>query len=55
MVVNPAGRVIARYDKMDEGILITDLKEEEIRSMRGHRMRYFLPHRRPELYGEIAS
>lgn len=52
MVLNPAGRIVAEYAGNRENVLVADLKMAEIQEIRGHRMRYFLPHRRPDLYGD---
>ena len=50
VVVGPSGQVIARAAETEEGILTADLKAAELRHVRDHRMRYFLPNRRPEIY-----
>jgi N-carbamoylputrescine amidase len=50
LVINPAGQVVGSYGGGKEKMLIVTLAGEEITRMRGHRMRYFIPHRRPELY-----
>jgi N-carbamoylputrescine amidase len=50
MVVNPLGRVIAQKKGMQEGILFADLKAAELKAVRQHPMRYFLPNRRPDIY-----
>lgn len=55
MALNPAGGVIARYGGSQEKMLLIDLKEREIREIREHRMRYFIPNRRPELYSDLFS
>jgi len=55
MVLNPAGGVIARYGGSQEKMLLVDLKQSEIREIREHRMRYFIPNRRPELYRNLIS
>ncbi len=52
LVVGPDGDIIARYDTDDgETILYADLDTKLLDSIRRHRMKYFLPRRRPELYG----
>jgi N-carbamoylputrescine amidase len=43
------------YTGKDEGLMLVDLKAGFLNEVRKHRMRYFLPHRRPELYTEISS
>jgi len=55
LVLNPAGRVIVRYSENREKLLLADLEMDTIQRIRGHRMRYFIPHRRPDLYGEISG
>ena len=50
MVIGPNGRVLAESTTGVEGLLIADLKAEELAAVRQHPMRYFLPHRRPDLY-----
>ena len=55
VALNPAGRIIVRYAKKQENMVVADLKMDEIREMREHRMKYFIPNRRPELYGELSS
>lgn len=55
VVLNPAGRVIAKYKENKENMVLAELTLDEIRDMRGHRMKYFIPNRRPELYKELSS
>jgi N-carbamoylputrescine amidase len=50
VVLDPAGRVVKKNTDGKEHIMIADLKADELKRVRGHRMRYFLPNRRPELY-----
>jgi len=50
VVLNPAGEVIQSYTGMKEHIIITDLKAEDLKKVRSHTMRYFLPNRRSEIY-----
>ena len=50
VVVGPSGNVLQEETTGSEGMLIRDLKAEELSAVRDHRMRYFLPNRRPELY-----
>ncbi len=50
MVVGPSGEVIARVAEPGEGLLVADLKASALAHVREHRMRYFLPNRRPEIY-----
>ena len=55
VVLDPAGQIIARYEEDQENMLLAELKKEALQEMREHRMRYFIPNRRPELYDEISS
>jgi N-carbamoylputrescine amidase len=50
MVIDPSGSVLMKNISGDETILITDLSHTMLDNIRSHRMRYFLPNRRPELY-----
>ena len=50
VVVGPSGKVVAQKTAAHEGLLVVDLKASELAAVREHRMRYFLPNRRPELY-----
>ena len=52
VVIDPAGEIMDKDISGREGLLITDLKADRMAAVRSHRMRYFLPHRRPELYAE---
>lgn len=49
MVFDPLGRVTAKHSG-GEGMLVADLSAEHFNKVRGHRMRYFLPHRQPAVY-----
>lgn len=55
VVLDPSGRVLARYRGTRENILMVRLQAEALRAIRQHRMKYFIPHRRPELYAKIAE
>ena len=50
VVIGPSGNILDKKTTDREGMLVTDLKAEELSAVRDHRMRYFLPNRRPELY-----
>lgn len=54
LVLDPGGRVIASRAEEAEGLLMADLKANSLAQVRKHRMGYFLPYRRPELYGEVT-
>jgi hypothetical protein len=36
-------------------MILVELSRDVLDEIRGHRMKYFLPNRRPELYGDISS
>ena len=55
VVLGPDGHVLARYAGGEENILFASLDSRIIREIRDHRMRYFLPHRRPGLYRGLLS
>jgi len=50
VVLGPLGKVIDQRVTSAEGLLVVDLKASEFAAVREHPMRFFLPHRRPELY-----
>ncbi|BBO82222.1 amidohydrolase [Desulfosarcina ovata subsp. sediminis] len=50
VVLSPSGEIIDTLLTGKSGMLITDLNSRQIDHVRNHRMRYFLPNRRPELY-----
>lgn len=55
MVIGPDGRIMERCEGKEECLLSADLTAGFLNDVRKHRMRYFLPNRRPELYKEICS
>ncbi|MDL1968061.1 MAG: nitrilase [Deltaproteobacteria bacterium] len=50
MIIGPSGEVLSKNLNGKQGMLIYDLKMDELNRVRNHRMRFFLPNRRPELY-----
>jgi N-carbamoylputrescine amidase len=50
VILNPSGRIVKKNTGGKEHMIVTDLKAEELEKVRGHRMRYFLPNRRTDLY-----
>jgi predicted amidohydrolase len=50
VILDPSGRVLKKNMGDKENMVIVDLKAKELAGVRDHRMRYFLPNRRPELY-----
>ncbi len=52
VIIGPSGEIIEKDSSGKEGIIIADLKADDLARIRNHRMRFFLPNRRPELYEE---
>jgi N-carbamoylputrescine amidase len=50
VLINPSGEVIKKKLSHSESMMVADLKAENLDRVRHHKMRYFLPNRRPELY-----
>ncbi len=50
VVIGPSGKILKNKTSTREGLLVADLKAGDLTDVRDHRMRYFLPNRRPELY-----
>jgi N-carbamoylputrescine amidase len=50
MVIGPSGDVLKNNISGKEAMIVADLKADVLAAVRDHRMRYFLPNRRPELY-----
>lgn len=50
VIIGPSGKVIKKNLSNRESLAVVNLRSKELESVRGHRMRYFLPNRRPELY-----
>jgi len=50
VVVGPSGIILKDKTTDREGLLVTDLKAKDLSAVRDHKMRYFLPNRRLELY-----
>ena len=55
LALDPQGQVLESYSGHEEKMLLVELKAQAIRETRGHRMKYFIPHRRKELYKDIVS
>jgi predicted amidohydrolase len=55
VALGPDGRILESCRGKEEGFILADLKAGFLNEVRSHRMRYFLPNRRPELYREICS
>ena len=50
VAIDPSGNILKVKTADREAMLIAELKSGDLSSVRCHRMRYFLPNRRPELY-----
>jgi predicted amidohydrolase len=50
VILDPSGRIIKKDIGEKEKMVIADLKARKLAAIRNHRMRYFLPNRRPEIY-----
>jgi len=50
VAIGPSGNILKDQTTDREGLLVTDLMADELSEVRDHKMRYFLPNRRPELY-----
>ncbi len=55
VIIGPSGDILDQSLSGKEGILVTDLKAADLSRVRNHKMRYFLPNRRPELYNEPSD
>lgn len=52
VMIDPTGEIIKKDTSGVDGIVVADLQAETLKAVRGHRMRYFLPNRRPEIYSD---
>ena len=50
VVIGPSGNILKDKITDRESMLLADLKADDLSDVRDHKMRYFLPNRRPELY-----
>ena len=55
VVFGPDGRMMGNYMGKEEGLVFADLKANVLEEVRKHKMRYFLPNRRPALYRDLSS
>jgi len=55
LALSPAGRLIEAHRGKGEEMILVELRRDVLDEIRSHRMKYFLPNRRPELYGDISS
>ena len=50
VAIGPSGNILDERTTDREAMLVTELKAKDLLEVREHKMRYFLPNRRPELY-----
>lgn len=50
VVLGPDGKILAQHTGMEENILFAEIKAQTLDDIRQHKMKYFIPQRRPELY-----
>ena len=50
VIIDPSGDVLKDNISGKEAMIVADLKADVLAAVRGHRMRYFLPNRRLDLY-----
>lgn len=50
IVLSPEGKLMESHCGKKEAMIVADLTREMIDGVRNHRMRYFFPNRRPDLY-----
>jgi predicted amidohydrolase len=50
VVLGPDGAVLKKELGNEEAIIVVNLSSEDLDRVRNHRMRYFIPNRRPEIY-----
>jgi N-carbamoylputrescine amidase len=50
VAIGPSGIILESKTTDREDMLVADLKSADLSNVRDHKMRYFLPNRRPELY-----
>ena len=55
LALDPQARILESYTGNEETMVFVELKAEVLQETRSHRMKYFLPHRRRELYADIVS
>ena len=51
---SPSGEILETRLSGGSGLIVADLTAEQLRHVRSHRMRYFLPNRRPGLYSQAT-
>jgi predicted amidohydrolase len=51
LLIGPDGNIVSKFLDTNEKIHYVDIDLEALDRVRSHRMRYFLPNRRPDLFG----
>ena len=51
VIIGPSGEILEKDTGGGEALVVADLSAGELKRVRNHPMRYFLPNRRPDLYG----
>jgi len=55
LALDPQGRVMESYAGNEEKMVFVELKAKVLEETRAHRMKYFIPHRRKDLYKDLIS
>jgi N-carbamoylputrescine amidase len=50
LIFGPSGEIIEKKVNGEEGMLVANLKADDLARVRNHKMRYFLPNRRHDLF-----
>lgn len=50
LILGPSGEILEKKLNGEEGMLVANLKAQDLARVRNHRMRYFLPNRRTDLF-----
>jgi N-carbamoylputrescine amidase len=50
LILGPSGEILEKKVNSEEGMLVADLKADDLVRVRNHRMRYFLSNRRSDLF-----
>jgi predicted amidohydrolase len=55
LAIGPDGRLLDSYSGLKERMMVVELSAGFLEEVRGHRMKYFMPYRRPELYKKLCT
>ena len=55
LVLGPDGKLLKVFQGEEESILTATLQKKALHEVREHRMKYFLPQRKPELYDRLLE